>query len=74
MNKKDFNELAQQLAIVKPTFTGDKDSMEYLYHGIEHAKWSECVYAVMLACKSTSANFDRGRFLTACGVPNIGVK
>jgi hypothetical protein len=64
MTKKDFNELSQQLAIVKP----DTD------HGVVYAKWSECVYAVMLACKSTSANFDRGRFLTACGVPNIGVK
>jgi hypothetical protein len=63
VTKKDFNELAQQLAIVKPS---DKDSIAF-------AQWCKCVYSVMLACKATSANFDRGRFLTACGVPNIGV-
>jgi hypothetical protein len=73
MTKKDFNELAQQLAIVRREMMAHTEDSEAA-RTIADATWNRCVYAVMLACKSTSANFDRGRFLTACGIPNIGVK
>jgi hypothetical protein len=71
MTKKDFIELAEQLAIVKREY----DAKRHDFHGTAaEDMWKECVYAVMLACKTTSANFDRGKFLNACGIPNIGVK
>ncbi len=65
MTKKDFNELAAQLAIVKAEIQNG------LRPDIQETAWRKCVMAVMLACKATSANFDRNRFLTACGLPNV---
>ena len=73
MTKKDFVELAAQLALVKSEMlvnTTDNAGART----IAEATWSRCVYAVVLACRATSANFDRGKFLHACGIPNIGVK
>jgi hypothetical protein len=68
MTQKDFKELAKQLAIVKREYDAKR------HDSAAEDMWKECVYAVMLACKATSANFDRGKFLNACGLPNIGIK
>jgi hypothetical protein len=70
MFQKDFEELAEQLAIVKR-------NIDYKHVYSDKSKaiadniWRECVYAVHLACKSTSARYDRGKFMAACGIPNI---
>ena len=73
MTKKDFIELAEQLAIVRREMLVNTEHSPGA-RTIAEATWARCAYGVMLACRSTSANFDRSKFLTACGVPNIGVK
>ena len=72
MTKKDFDELAEQLAIVKREIDVDHAGFNPSEHDmlVATAAWQRCVYAVTLACKATSATFDRGRFIKACGIPN----
>jgi hypothetical protein len=67
MTRKDFIELANQLALVKDRIEADWDTAEW---NNPRDVWRECVQAVMLACRTTSANFNTARFLEACGVPN----
>lgn len=77
MTQKDFIELAEQLAIVKREMlanTQENGRVDDHARTIAELTWTRCVYAVVLACRATSANFDRGKFLTACGIPNIGIK
>lgn len=70
MTQKDFIELAEQLAIVKREAASFADNDQVFCDDT----WARCVYAVVLACRATSAKFDRGKFLTACGIANIGIK
>lgn len=67
MTKKDFNELAAQLLIARnEMLSNTKDSPGARV--IAQATWIRCVYAVILACRATSANFDRAKFMSACGI------
>lgn len=69
MTKKDFVELAEQLAIVRRKY----ETKSCVNHGENWAGkdiWERCVDAVVLACRTTSANFDAQKFRQAC---NAGV-
>ena len=74
MTKKDFGALASAFIRTKPLFIGDMDSMAFLHHSLEYNMWKDCVIAVMEACIADNPKFDKGKFMTACGVPNIGLK
>jgi len=64
MTQKDFNELAEQLAIVRRDIINqmpDKDKQQ-----TAKFTWMHCVDAVMRACRTTSANFNIQNFRDAC--------
>ena len=65
MTKKDYIALATALEAVKP---------DPLDHTLASRKWGECVNAILEVCARDNPAFHRGRFLDACGVPNIGIK
>lgn len=69
MTTKDYIELAKQLEIVRSTYMQEYDIGSPPNHMAELI-WGQCVQAVVRACLATSANFNRAKFLTACGVPN----
>ena len=67
MTKKDFIELARQLAMCKPEQRDETDNEYRLMLQV----WKECVLAVNTANRnqySGSASYDSGRFLRACGL------
>ena len=68
MTKKDYIALAMALKTAKPI----KPDAPKKYG--PYAQWTDCVYVVMQACQNDNPAFHRGKFLTACGVPNIGIK
>ena len=74
MTKKHFKLLAAALMRTKPVFFGDKDSTEYLYHGIEYHQWTHDVVAIMQVCEESNPNFKKSKFMEACGVPNLVLK
>ena len=72
ITQKDFIALAKQLKAIKPTYTPNDDPED---HGaIRYQMWTECVIAVMNVCIEDNPKFHKGKFMTACGVPNIGLK
>lgn len=58
MTKKHFVALAAALKSVKPRITTTTD----------HQQWVLTVNAILNFCQSQNAQFDRERFLAACGV------
>lgn len=74
MTKKDFAALASAFIRTKPLFIGDIDDVSYRHHSLEYGMWKDCVLAVMDVCSQSNPSFHRGKFATACGVPNIGIK
>ena len=72
MTKKDYIALAAALKAVKPTYTPHDDTPD---HGaLAYHQWVRDVTAVMDVCVTDNRDFHKGKFMTACGVPNIGVK
>lgn len=58
MSKKDYENLARELHLVKPS---NKESYEYF-------GWYNAVKAVSRACKGDNYRFKEDVFLEACGV------
>ena len=71
MTKKDYTALAAALKATKPVYTGDKFHMDYAYHGIAYQQWVDDVTAITEVCAVGNTSFSRGKFIAACGVPNI---
>jgi hypothetical protein len=65
MTKKDYVALAAALKATKPPSNADAYAQQ---------QWRDCVQAVFEVCVKDNPDFHRGKFLTACGIPNIGVK
>ena len=59
MSKKHFVALAAALKEQRVRFAENMD---------QHAQWCRDVQAVTDVCARFNANFDRDRFLTACGL------
>ena len=59
MTKKDFIAFAAVLKANKPT-----DAKQYLL-------WRDIVLGITHVCADSNGAFHRGKFLAACGVPNI---
>ena len=71
MTKKDYEALASAFIRTKPLFIGDMDSMEYLHHSLEYGQWKQDVVAVIQALAADNPRFHKGKFMAACGVPNL---
>lgn len=65
MTKKDYLALAAAFKTTKPPKNADAYAQQ---------QWRDCVLAVIEMCARDNPNFHRGKFVAACGVPNIGVK
>lgn len=61
MSRKHFIQFANQLSEERP-ITSDNT--------IPFKLWVRCCKAVATVCNENNANFDRFRFLDACGVPD----
>lgn len=62
MTKQHFKALANALKATKPPrYDGSAQSMQ----------WRDCVIAVTEVCASFNTAFKKGKFLAACGLPNI---
>jgi hypothetical protein len=59
VTKKDFEALAAALKQQKPS-----DNRAYV-------TWRNCVIAIMDVCSRGNPEFSQGKFISACGVPNI---
>ena len=62
MTQKDFIALAAVLKAHKPN-----DSKQYLL-------WRDIVLGIVRVCETTNPKFHRGKFIAACGIPNILMK
>ena len=71
MTQKDFKALAAALKETMPVYTGDKGHADYAYHCEEYGQWKQDVVAVLMACEDTNPKFHKGKFIAACGIPNI---
>ena len=71
MTKKDFIAFAAALKATMPVYTGDHGHADYAYHCEEYAQWKQDVIAVLEVCAKSNPAFDKGRFIEACGIPNI---
>jgi len=71
MTKKDYEALASAFIRTKPLFIGDMESQAYLHHSFEYGMWKDCVIAVVEALAADNPKFSKGKFIAACGVPNI---
>jgi hypothetical protein len=60
MTKNNFTALAAALKATKPT--GDAGWLE---------QWNNDVIVVMNICTVMNPRFNKGKFIAACGVPNI---
>lgn len=58
MSRKHFIQFANQLSEERPTTK------------VPFKTWVRCCKAVAVVCNEDSSNFDRSRFLDACGVPD----
>jgi hypothetical protein len=61
MSRKHFNDLAQQLSFQKPNGSDKTLVMK---------TWVRCCLSVASVCNNHNSNFDKARFLDACGVPD----
>lgn len=61
MSRKHFNDLALQLSFEKPDGSDKTLVMK---------TWVRCCLSVASVCSSHNSNFDKTRFLDACGVPD----
>jgi hypothetical protein len=68
MTKKDYIALAAALKRMKPAL-GPTDSAKL--HAVSLHQWSHDVVAIMEVCRGGNPKFDRNKFVTACGVPNV---
>lgn len=66
MTKKHFNAFAAALKATMPVYTGS--------HCKEYAQWRQDVIAVLEVCEKSNPSFNRGRFIAACGIPNVIMK
>ena len=57
MTRKHFNAIADALRFSRPDFST-----------VAHEQWEKDCSAMADACRSFNGQFDRGRFLRACGV------
>jgi hypothetical protein len=57
MTRKHFQQLADELKSAYPVGNNP----------LAIITWRECVEAVARTCKAGNSNFDRARFLKACG-------
>jgi hypothetical protein len=71
VTKKDYEALASVFIRTKPIFIGDMNSAEYRYHSLEYGQWKQDVCAVIDVCAHASPKFIKGKFIAACGLPNI---
>lgn len=71
MTKRDFIAFAAKLKACMPVYEGDKDNIDYLYHGFQYSQWVQCVRAVLEVCEASNPKFSKGKFIAACGVPNL---
>jgi len=71
MTKKDYTALALALKAAMPRYAGDKDHAHYAQHCDEYGQWCRDVNAVLVVCAKDNPAFSKGRFIAACGVPNI---
>ena len=62
MTKKHFNAFAAALKATKPPSNADAYAQQ---------QWRDDVIAVLEVCVKSNPSFNRGRFIEACGVPNI---
>lgn len=61
MTKKHFNAFATALKAAQPN----------VFQTARYEQWRDDVIAVLEVCAKSNPNFDKGRFLAACGIPNI---
>lgn len=61
LTRKHFKQLAAQLSEERPA---SRDISK------EFKTWIGCCKAVAVVCNESNPNFDRHRFLDACGVPD----
>ena len=71
MTQKDFIALAAALKRTMPVYTGDKGHADYGIHGFVYDQWRDDVMAVIGVLTQANPRFHRGRFIAACGIPNI---
>jgi hypothetical protein len=64
VNKKDYTAIAAVLKAHKP----DPRAADF------DGYWNHLVSALMDVFVADNSKFHRGKFLAACGVPNIGLK
>jgi hypothetical protein len=64
MTKNNFAALAAALKAQKPDGTKSMEQAAY-------QQWTHDVIAVMHVCTNMNPRFSKGKFLAACGIPNI---
>lgn len=64
MTRKNFEELAKQLAYVRPQ--GSPGDPDFITQGDAYRLWYKCCLAVARACGLDNDQFDDARFLDAC--------
>ena len=74
MTKKHFKLLAAALLRTKPMYFGDEKHAEYAYHAVAYHQWTHDVVAIMQVCEESNPNFNKSKFMEACGVPNLVLK
>jgi len=71
VTKQDYIALAAALKAQMPTYTGDKHHADYGVHGFVYHQWTCDVRAITEVLANGNPKFSKGKFIAACGIPNI---
>lgn len=62
MTRKHFKKIADALSAIRPLDTWPADEADSLRN-----QWNQDVYAMAAVCRSFNGQFNKDRFLEACG-------
>jgi hypothetical protein len=68
MTKKHFEALAAAMQMGKPMIHGERGETGWTLETGRLQQWERDVFALGDVCARFNPNFDRARFLAACGV------
>lgn len=74
MSKKHYIKLAACLNQTKPIRDDSRKGVEVMLYAQSATQWQKDVEAVADVCASDNGNFNRARFLAACGLEVRPVK